>query len=95
MLQGDEQDAEGGCNGVEEREVGKRLRGHQLLGSASQSAFRLTFSMLHRMHPRNTVFLTIAIHVQLQSTSLYRTYTGCYSGNEESNRKPAVNIFFV
>ena len=29
----------------EERE-GKRLRGHQLLGSASQSAFRLTFSKL-------------------------------------------------
>lgn len=29
-----------------ESEKGKRLQGHQLLGSASQSVFRLTFSKL-------------------------------------------------
>jgi len=43
-----DREREGGKKREEKREwrEGKRLRGHQLLGSASQSAFRLTFSKL-------------------------------------------------
>lgn len=82
-VKGISESSKGVATGRRERE-GKRLRGHQLLGSASQSAFRLTFSKLSLQPgaPRNAAFFITTIYVLVQShTSVHTGCTRCYWNN--------------